>query len=81
MPEQTEPELSATKKTEVQTSDVGTEICLKEFSLSAGGKPLLVNSNARFAAGQLTLVLGCSGVGKSLLLRILAGLIEPNLRP
>jgi len=78
VPEQTEPELSATKKTEVQTSDVGTEICLKEFSLSAGGKPLLVNSNARFAAGQLTLVLGCSGVGKSLLLRILAGLIEPN---
>jgi len=54
----------------------GTEIQLQDFSLSAGGKPLLQNTSASFPAGKLTLVLGCSGVGKSLLLRILAGLID-----
>ncbi|MEZ6133071.1 MAG: ABC transporter permease [Planctomycetaceae bacterium] len=54
----------------------GTQIQLRDFSLSAGGKPLLKNAEADFPAGKLTLVLGCSGVGKSLLLRILAGLID-----
>ena len=59
-----------------QQTPPGTSIRLSEFSLSAGGKPLLVDASATFPAGKLTLVLGCSGVGKSLLMRILAGLIE-----
>ena len=77
-----EHEMSASDKminiSESAKSYTGTEICLKEFSLSAANKPLLENSNARFPAGKLTLVLGCSGVGKSLLMRILAGLIDRN---
>ncbi|APZ90681.1 ATP-binding cassette domain-containing protein [Fuerstiella marisgermanici] len=56
----------------------GTAITLRAFSLSAGGKPLLNDANVTFPAGKLTLVLGCSGVGKSLLLRILAGLIDEH---
>jgi len=54
----------------------GTHIQLRDFCLSAGGKPLLKDASTDFPAGKLTLVLGCSGVGKSLLLRILAGLID-----
>ncbi|MEZ6124521.1 MAG: ABC transporter permease [Planctomycetaceae bacterium] len=54
----------------------GTRIQLQSFSLDAGGKSLLHDASAVFGEGQLTLVLGCSGVGKSLLLRILAGLID-----
>ncbi len=59
-----------------ETPSTGTEIVLQEFSLSAGGKLLLDNTSVQFPAGKLTLILGCSGVGKSLLLRILAGLID-----
>lgn len=57
------------------SSAAGTSIRLGDFSLSAGGKSLLTQSSAEFPAGKLTLVLGCSGVGKSLLMKILAGLI------
>ena len=60
----------------VTTELGGTEIRIADFSLSAGGKPLLNHANASFPAGKLTLVLGCSGVGKSLLMRILAGMID-----
>lgn len=54
----------------------GVAIQLDELYLSAGGRPLLVDAAVEFPAGQVTLIVGCSGVGKSLLLRILAGLIE-----
>jgi ABC-type polar amino acid transport system ATPase subunit/ABC-type transporter Mla maintaining outer membrane lipid asymmetry permease subunit MlaE len=56
----------------------GTEIQLREFYLTAGGKTLLKDASAGFPAGKLTLILGCSGVGKSLLLRILAGLMDED---
>lgn len=54
----------------------GVTLRLQEFSVAAGGRALLQNANAVFSGGQLTLILGCSGVGKSVLLRILAGLID-----
>ena len=59
-----------------QSEATGTSIELTDFCLSAGGKSLLKDASAQFPAGELTLVLGCSGVGKSLLMRILAGLID-----
>lgn len=64
------------KENNSSVNTTGTEIRLADFNLSAGGKPLLKNSEAVFPAGKLSLVLGCSGVGKSLLMRILAGLID-----
>lgn len=64
--------------TKEQSTSDGTAIQLREFCLSAGGKTLLKNSAATFPAGKLTLILGCSGVGKSLMLRILAGLMDPQ---
>lgn len=65
-----------TQKPDTTTNARGTPISLRNFNLVAGGKSLLLNANAVFPAGKVTLVLGCSGVGKSLLLRILAGLID-----
>ncbi|MCR9202651.1 MAG: ABC transporter permease [Planctomycetaceae bacterium] len=58
------------------TEQAGTAIRICDFDLSAGGKSLLKDATAEFPAGKLTLVLGCSGVGKSLLMKILAGLID-----
>ena len=58
--------------------DVGTAIQIQNFELRAGQKTLLREASAEFPAGKLSLVLGCSGVGKSLLMKILAGLISKD---
>ena len=62
-----------TETVELESVETGTQIEITDFQLSAGGRVLLEKSGAGFPAGKITLVLGCSGVGKSLLLKILAG--------
>lgn len=54
------------------------ELKITDFNLAVGSRPLLQNAAATFHPGELTLILGCSGIGKSLFLRILAGLIPPD---
>lgn len=56
----------------------GTRVELTDLTVSAGDRTLLQNTSVTFPAGELILLLGWSGVGKSVLLRILAGLIDPN---
>lgn len=58
----------------------GTRIEIRSLDVHAGGRDLIRNTSADFAAGKVTLILGCSGVGKSILVRILAGLIESEHR-
>lgn len=48
------------------------------LTVQAGSRALLQNAEATFQAVEVTLLLGCSGVGKSVLLRILAGLIDES---
>ena len=55
----------------------GTRVDLRQLTVTAGTKVLLEDASITFPAGELILLLGWSGVGKSVLLRILAGLIEP----
>lgn len=64
--------------TAANSNPVTTGISLRDFTLRAGGRDLLRDTSFDFAPGQVTLLLGCSGVGKSLLLRILAGLVTSN---
>ncbi|MEY3174128.1 MAG: Arginine transport ATP-binding protein ArtP, partial [Planctomycetota bacterium] len=54
------------------------QLQLSSFCLSVGSRSLLLNASASFQPGELTLILGCSGIGKSLFLRVLAGLIPPE---
>lgn len=54
----------------------GTLVELRELSVKAGGRVLLSQTSAEFQPGQVTLIVGGSGVGKSVLLRLLAGLIN-----
>ncbi len=54
----------------------GTSIEIRRLTVRAGERTLLDNASCTFPAGEVILLLGCSGVGKSVLLKILAGLID-----
>lgn len=55
----------------------GTRVDVRDLTVLAGDRILLQDASVVFPAGELILLLGWSGVGKSVLLRILAGLIGP----
>ncbi len=57
-----------------QADQVGIEI--RKLTVTAGERRLLEDVSASFPAEQITLIVGPSGVGKSVLLRIMAGLLE-----
>lgn len=56
----------------------GTAVELHQLTLKVADRVLLENVTARFEPGEVTLIIGASGAGKSLLLQILAGTIGPG---
>ena len=51
---------------------------ISDLTVIAGERTLLENTQAYFPRGQITLLVGPSGVGKSVLMKIIAGLIDPR---
>lgn len=62
----------------ISLSQAGTLVDVRALTVHAGDRVLLEKADATFPAGKVTLLLGCSGVGKSVLLKILAGLIDED---
>ena len=50
-------------------------LTISNLSVQAGARQLLDNASAEFRAGEISIIVGPSGVGKSVLLKILAGLV------
>jgi len=55
---------------------VPANVDLRKLTVQAGPRILLVDTSARFEAGKVSLIVGRSGVGKSILLKAMAGLID-----
>jgi tungstate transport system ATP-binding protein len=51
---------------------------LDEVSFSAGGRTLIEGVSLQIEAGSSTIILGANGAGKSVLMRLMHGLLEPS---
>jgi ABC-type polar amino acid transport system ATPase subunit/ABC-type transporter Mla maintaining outer membrane lipid asymmetry permease subunit MlaE len=56
----------------------GVAVVLDNVGMQAGGLALLNNVSTTFPAGKVSVVIGPSGVGKSLLLKRIAGLLDED---
>lgn len=52
---------------------------ISNLSFSYDDKPVLIDVSADFPAGQVTTLLGPNGSGKTTLIKLLSGLLEPDL--
>ena len=61
-------------KADNEQSSSAVAVELNDVCISAGNRSLLEHVSTQFKAGEITLIVGPSGVGKSILLKLIAGL-------
>ncbi|TWT79767.1 Sulfate/thiosulfate import ATP-binding protein CysA [Planctomycetes bacterium CA13] len=64
--------------TNAKAPSESTSLRLSDFEVRAGTRTLIGDTNVTIPAGKITVIVGGSGSGKSLLLRTLAGLLPPD---
>ena len=69
---------SAPYRNQQQPDRISPQAEVFSLTLRAGDRTLLDDTSARFEKGKISLIVGPSGVGKSLLLKILAGIQLPD---
>jgi len=53
-------------------------LALREVRFSAGGRSIIDGISAEIAPGPATIILGANGAGKSVLMRLMHGLLQPT---
>ncbi len=53
-------------------------LALREVRFAAGGRNIIDGVSAEFAPGPATIILGANGAGKSVLMRLMHGLLQPT---
>jgi tungstate transport system ATP-binding protein len=53
-------------------------LILQDVSYSSGGQPIIGGVSLRIEAGPSTILLGANGAGKSVLMRLMHGLLQPT---
>src|SRR3954468_4277644 len=53
-------------------------LTLDDVSYSSGGQPIISGVSLSIEAGQSTIILGANGAGKSVLMRLMHGLLAPS---
>ncbi|MDZ7793629.1 MAG: ATP-binding cassette domain-containing protein [Spirochaetia bacterium] len=53
-------------------------ISMEEVSVLFGDRPVLDKLNLQISPGKTTVIIGASGSGKSILLKVMAGLVPPT---
>jgi tungstate transport system ATP-binding protein len=53
-------------------------LLLRDVRFAAGGRTIIDGISAEFAAGPTTIILGANGAGKSVLMRLMHGLLRPT---
>ena len=53
-------------------------VALDGVELTLGGRPIFKSLSCGFPRGQISIVLGGSGAGKSTILRLIGGLVRPD---
>ncbi|MDH4188705.1 MAG: phosphate ABC transporter ATP-binding protein [Betaproteobacteria bacterium] len=53
-------------------------LALKDLSFAAGGRTIIDRVSLEIAAGPSTIILGANGAGKSVLMRLMHGLLAPS---
>ena len=62
----------------MQAPDSILPLCTEGLGFSAGGAEILSDVSLKITAGAPTLLIGANGAGKSVLLRLLHGLLKPS---
>lgn len=62
----------------VSTGKEDAHVAFEHVDLAYGSRQVLVDFSCRFPPGKITVVLGGSGAGKTTILRLIGGLIQPQ---